>query len=198
MIGRVVLPLKRMRLGLTDYRRRRKLILSGLPRFTVRFSNRYILIQLIEARLGGDHTITSFYSRELSTRYGWKASCINTPASYLSGLVAGFRSLRAGVDKAVLDVKRFGRGFRCSAVLKGALDAGMDIPHGDDIFPSKSRIRGEHIANYAALLERMDPEMYRRRFSSYLAKSLDPKDLPKHFDEVYRAIVESFKREGVI
>jgi large subunit ribosomal protein L18 len=86
MMGKAVLTLKRMRLGLTDYRRRRKLILSGLPRFTVRFSNRYILIQLIEARLGGDYTIASFYSRELSTRYGWKASCINTPAAYLSGL----------------------------------------------------------------------------------------------------------------
>lgn len=192
--GKYILPLKRMRLGLTDYRRRRRLILSGLPRFTVRFSNRYILIQVIEARLGGDHTISSFYSRELSSKYGWKASCINTPASYLSGLAAGFRSLKAGVDKAILDVKRFGRGFRCSAILKGAIDAGMDIPHGEDIFPDESRIRGEHIASYAALLEKTDPEAYRRRFSLYLAKGLDPKDLPKHFDEIYRAIIRSFEK----
>jgi len=189
-----VLPLKRMRLGLTDYRRRKKLILSGLPRFTVRFSNRYILIQLIEARLEGDHTIVSFYSKELASKYGWKASCINTPASYLSGLVAGFRSLRAGVSRAVLDVKRFGSGFRCSAVLKGAIDAGMDIPHSNNIFPSKSRIRGEHIASYAALLEKIDPEAYRKRFSLYIARGLDPKDLPIHFDEVYRTIIESFKK----
>lgn len=193
MNGKVItLPLKRMRLGLTDYRRRKKLILSGLPRFTVRFSNRYILIQLIEARIGGDHTIASFYSRELATRYGWKASCINIPAAYLSGLVAGYRSLKAGVEKAVLDAKRFDRGFRCSAVLKGALDAGIDIPHGEDIFPSESRIRGEHIASYAALLEKVNPEAYRRRFSLYLARGLDPKDLPRHFDETYKAIVEEY------
>ena len=40
------------------------------------------------------------------------------------------------------------KGGRVFACLKGAVDAGLNIPHSDVILPSEGRIKGEHIAKY--------------------------------------------------
>ena len=74
------------------------------------------------------------------------------------------------------------------AALKGAVDAGLDIPHGDFIFPEDERIRGEHIANYA---ESLDAEEVAKKFSKYFERGLNPKDLPENFDETIKNIDEA-------
>lgn len=186
-------PLKRRREGKTNYYKRRKMILSGKPRLVVRVLSRTIVVQIITPHPRGDITHVSAVSQELK-RYGWKAGGKNTSAAYLLGLLAGLKARKKGIEEAIVDIGIHSptKGARVFAAVKGALDAGMKIPVGEEILPSEDRIKGEHIANYAKLLLEVDKEEYNRRFSSYLEAGLRPEELPKHFEEIKAKILESF------
>jgi len=69
------------------------------------------------------------------------------------------------------------------ALLKGAVDAGLNISHSKNIFPSEERIRGEHIAKYAGILKK-DQKRFEQIFSDYIKKGFDPENLAKLFDDV--------------
>lgn len=187
-------PWRRRREGKTNYRKRLKLILSGKPRLVVRRTNKYIIAQVVEARVEGDRVIAAAHSRELVKRYGWLGGTANTSAAYLTGMLAAYRALEKGVKEAVLDIGLHEPvpGSRVFAALKGALDAGLNVPHGESILPSDERIRGEHIAKWAKELSERDPEFYKRQFSQYLARGLRPEDLPSHFEEVKNSIVGEY------
>lgn len=143
------IPLKRRKEGKTDYRQRLRLLKSGRPRLVARKSNNHVQAQLIEARNQGDHTLVSAHSSELQ-EYGWEAPTSNTPSSYLVGKLIGVRSLNEGHNKAVLDLglNPATKGNKLFALSKGAIDSGMEIPHGEEVFPSWDRIKGKHIAEY--------------------------------------------------
>ncbi|MCE4600564.1 MAG: 50S ribosomal protein L18 [Desulfurococcales archaeon] len=186
-------PWRRRREGKTNYYKRLKLIASGKPRMVVRRTLKYIIVQFAEAKIEGDKMIAVAHSRELVKKYGWLGGTGNTSSAYLTGLLAGYRALLAGVEEAVLDIGLADPvpGSRVFAALKGALDAGLKIPHSEEILPSMERIRGEHIALWAEELAEKNPEKYRIQFSKYLEKGLKPEGLPSHFDEV----LEKIKRE---
>ncbi len=188
-------PWRRRREGKTNYYKRIKLILSGKPRFVVRKTNKYIIVQVSEARIEGDRTITVAHSRELAKLYGWKAGTKNTSAAYLTGFLAGLRALKVGVKEAVLDIGivRPKKGSRTFSALKGGIDAGLSIPHSEEILPSEERIKGLHIAEWARKLSEENPERYKRLFSKYLDVGLKPEDLPKHFEEVLNKIRDDYK-----
>ncbi len=188
-------PWRRRREGKTNYYKRVRLVLSGKPRFVVRRTNRYIIVQVAEARVEGDRMLAVAHSKELEKRYGWKGGSKSTPAAYLTGLLAGFRALRAGVVSAVLDIGLAAPtpGSRVFAALKGGLDAGLSIPHSKEILPPAERIRGEHIASWASKLREEDPERYQRLFSDYIKRGLPPEELPGHFDEVLARIRDEYK-----
>jgi large subunit ribosomal protein L18 len=179
-------PWRRRREGKTNYYKRLKLIKSGKPRLVVRRTNKYIIVQVVEARIGGDKTIAAAHSRELTKLYGWLGGTANTSAAYLTGLLAAYRALEKGVREAVLDIGLHEpvKGSRVFAALKGAVDAGLKVPHSEEIFPSEDRIRGEHIAQWAEELAKAQPEFYERQFSQYLKRGLKPEELPSHFEEV--------------
>ncbi|MEB3774919.1 MAG: 50S ribosomal protein L18 [Desulfurococcales archaeon] len=183
-------PLKRRRQGKTNYRKRFRMIISGKPRLVVRRSNEYITVQVVEARIEGDRVIAAAHSRELYKHYGWLGDGNNTSAAYLTGLLAGYRALLKGVEEAILDIGLHApvKGSRVFAALKGALDAGLKIPHSEEVLPDPERIRGEHVAGYAAKLREEDEDTYKRMFSRYLERGLKPEDLPGHFDEVLSRI----------
>ena len=61
-------PYRRRREGKTNYKLRKKLILSGLPRIVARRTRNHIIIQLVKPALQGDQVITSAHSRELSKK----------------------------------------------------------------------------------------------------------------------------------
>ena len=178
----------------TDYAKRKKLVLSGLPRLVVRPANKHITVQVVEARATGDTVLASAHSSELK-EYSWKAAGGNVPAAYLTGTLAGYRAKKKGVETAVLDVgtRPVSKGARLFAAMSGALDSGMKIPHGADILPSKERLRGEHIAAYAKILSE-DPGVYQKRFSKYLKHKLKPEEIPAHFEEVREKISHSFEK----
>ncbi len=192
--GRYRVPLKRRRLCLTNYYKRRKLVLSGKPRLVVRKTLKYIIVQVVGVKPEGDVVYASAHSNELR-KFGWKASTKNTPAAYLTGYLAALRALKAGVKEAILDIGlyRAVKGAKVFAAALGAIHAGLKVPMGESILPDEGRIRGEHVANYARLLKETNEEEFRRRFSCYLERGLDPEKLPEHFEEVKAAIDERFK-----
>jgi large subunit ribosomal protein L18 len=192
---RYKVPRRRRREGKTNYYKRYVMVLSRKPRLVVRRTNNYIWVQVIVAGLEGDITVAAAHSRELVKKYGWLGGTKNTPAAYLTGMLAALRALKAGIKSAVLDIglHRPVKGSRVFAALKGALDAGLEVPHSPEILPEEYRIRGEHIAKHAAMLKESDPQLFERRFSLYLTRGLDPVDLPKHFEEVRDKILESYK-----
>ena len=146
MNARYRVPFRRRREGKTDYRARLALIKSNSPRVAVRRSLKNIQIQFIEYHRDGDRVLTMANGKELK-EFGWTGSISNVPAAYLIGYLAGKKALQKNIPNAVLDIglRRPTKGNKSFAALKGMLDAGVEIPHGDDIFPSEDRIHGEHI-----------------------------------------------------
>jgi large subunit ribosomal protein L18 len=188
------LPYRRRRNARTDYAMRKRLVLSGLPRLVVRPANKHITVQIVEALAAGDRVLASAHSSELK-EYSWKGAGGNVPAAYLTGALAGYRAKSKGVEKAVLDIgtRPVSSGSRLFAALNGAVDSGMNIPHGADVLPTKERVRGEHIAAYAKLLSK-DAAAYQRRFSDYLKHKVKPEEIPAHFEEVREKITHSFEK----
>jgi large subunit ribosomal protein L18 len=190
------MPFRRRKEGRTDYRARRALVLSGKPRLVARGTLKNVVAQVVVAKPEGDRVLVSAHSNELARDFGWKASGGNVPSAYLTGFLCGLKAKAQGVNGAVPDIglNSPSKGARVFAVLKGALDAGMDLPHSEEKLPVKDRLEGKHISDYAKSLS-STPELYRSRFSVYLKEKLVPEDLPGHVAEVKRAMVSSFKKE---
>lgn len=191
--SRYKLAFKRRREGKTDYRARSKLISLDTSRLVVRITNTSTIVQIVDVKPEGDETIVSAHSNELK-KEGWLASGKNTSAAYLTGFLCGKKAQDAGVDEAVLDIglKSSIKGVRVYAALKGAVDAGLYVPHSDEVLPADERIRGEHIAAYA---ESLTDEEVKQKFSQYLKNGLSPKDLPNHFEAVKQKIEEGVSNE---
>jgi large subunit ribosomal protein L18 len=115
----------------------------------VRRTNRHIIVQLVIAEMDGDKTLVAANSAELE-KYGYKGATANTPAAYLTGMLFAAKAKKAGQERAILDIglNRATPGARVFAALKGAVDAGLEIPYGEEIVPSEDRLKGEHIAAY--------------------------------------------------
>jgi large subunit ribosomal protein L18 len=189
-------PFRRRREGKTNYRSRRALVLSGVPRLVVRLTLNHAMVQVIEAEAAGDRVVVSAHSRELTKTYGWLGNCGNVPSAYLTGLLCGFKAVANGVDKAFLDVGLHipSKGTRVFAALKGAIDAGVEVSHSEDILSDEDRISGKHIADYAGQLA-SEPEVYKQMFSGYLAKGSRPEEIPERFSAVKDKIKSSFEKK---
>jgi large subunit ribosomal protein L18 len=89
------------------------------------------------------------------------------------------------VTEAVLDVGLHARGpgSRIFAVAKGAVDAGLNVPHEDSALPNKERIQGQHVENYSKKLA-SETERYKKVFSAYLRLKQKPEDIASHFKDV--------------
>lgn len=141
---RTRVPFRRRREGRTDYRRRLALLKSGETRLVVRRTSTNVIVQFVDWVGEGDAVKATAVAQELKAM-GWEGSPKNTPAAYLTGLLAGKRAKAAGVASAVLDIGRRvpTKGSRIFAALKGVLDAGVDVPHGsEEIYPSEERLNG--------------------------------------------------------
>lgn len=159
-------PFRRRREQKTDYNQRLKLLKSGKPRLVVRLSNKHTRVHISEYNKEGDENHAHSLSKELE-EYGWEHNTGNLPAAYLTGFLAG---KKAEVNEAILDIglRQKKIGGRMFAALKGAIDAGMEIPAGKKILPDESRIRGEHI------------------------KEMTGDDIPENFEQTKQNIEEDF------
>lgn len=138
---------RRRREGKTDYRVRLRLLKSGSARAVVRFSDRRVRVAIVKYDPLGDRVVASAESAELGP-LGFPASSLSsTPAAYLTAYLAGLRSKSAGADEVVLDtgLRHPTEGGRLAAALKGLLDAGVEVPHGEGVFPTADRLNGAHL-----------------------------------------------------
>jgi len=193
--GRYKVPFRRRRLGLTNYYKRRKMILSGKPRLVIRKTLKYIIAQIVKAKPEGDETIVGTSSKILAKKYGWLGDCSNTAAAYLTGLIIGYKARLKGIEEAIPDIglHRPTKGSKVFAVIKGALDAGLKVPCSPEVLPSEDRISGKHIEDYAKYLLEKDPSLYERQFSQYLKRGLRPENIVSHFIEVKSKIVSKYE-----
>lgn len=134
-------PFRRRREGKTDFRYRLRLLKSGVPRAVVRKTNTKTIVQFIQYDPAGDKVVAQATSKDLE-KFGWKGSCSNITSAYLTGLLAATRAKGSKIDSAVLDIglNEPIRGSRMFASLKGIIDAGVEVPHGEDIIPEEDYI----------------------------------------------------------
>lgn len=191
-------PRRRRREGKTWYSKRYKMVLSKHPRYVVRFTNKYVWVQIVVFDPRGDRVIAAAHSRELVKKYGWLGDGDNTPAAYLTGLLASLRALEKGVEYAVADIglHRPIKGGRVFAAIKAANDAGLKVPCNGERYPSDDRITGVHVAEYYKLLMERNPELCKLRFSKYFERGLEPDKLPDHFSEVKNRILGEYRVSG--
>jgi len=183
---RKILGYRRKREGKTNYRRRLKILSSGSLRIVVRKSLKNMMCQLIEYNLDGDKVILSSSSKELEKKYGWNFSKRNIPAAYLTGLLLGVKAKKKGVKNAILDIglNKSVKGCKIYAVLKGVLDAGLEVPHSKESLPDDKALKGEKIVNYFNLPKKNDTVFFNYKKDKKVA------DLPKVVEETKKKIIE--------
>jgi large subunit ribosomal protein L18 len=138
---------RRRRVGKTDYRKRLKLLRSGKTRLVIRKSIKNTQIQFINYDEKGDKVIVSVKSNELIKKYNWKFPTSNTPAAYLTGILAGKRAIDKGIKECVIDMGRYHpiTGSKIFASVKGVADAGVYCPYNKEKLPSEDRFIGKHL-----------------------------------------------------
>ena len=185
-----VIPFRRKRKGLTNYKKRIRLLMSSKPRLVVRRGSRKITAQIIEYGEKGDTVRCCAVSDELK-KMGWGYNPGNVSSAYLTGLLIGKKAIKNGINEAILDIGLYTpkKGSKIFSVLKGAVDAGLSIPYSADKLPDEKRFRGEHIADYANKIND-DQKTYEKRFSGYSKVNVDPKKITSKFDEIKNTILK--------
>lgn len=147
-MARLTIKFRRRNEKKTDYAARLAMLKSGQPRLVVRKSNKYITAEIVKSKNAQDSVACYANSKELRA-FGWKSSFKSIPASYLTGLLIGAKAKKCKIDSAILDagIQISTKGSKIYAVLKGALDAGLDVRHSKDVLPSEERIKGGHLKN---------------------------------------------------
>jgi len=90
---------RRRREGKTDYYARKRLVVNAKNKYNmkkyrlvVRFTNKYVICQVVYSEINGDKVVASAYSSELP-RYGVEVGLKNYPAAYCTGLLVARRVL---------------------------------------------------------------------------------------------------------
>ncbi|CAJ0602780.1 unnamed protein product [Cylicocyclus nassatus] len=201
----------------------------GAPKYRliVRFTNKDVIAQIAYSRIAGDVIVASAYSHELPA-FGIKVGLTNYAAAYATGLLLASRHLKSlkldntfkgGKDsetqshnveqqdkcrlKVVLDIglARATVGCKAFAVMKGAVDGGMNIPHGESKFfgyddeshkydakAHRDRIFGKHVAAYMRLLKEEDESAYKKQFSRFIYHGIDADNLEEMYKKAHAAI----------
>jgi len=200
-------------------------------RLVVRFTSSDIIVQIIYATVQSDRVLSAAYAHELKQeRYGIKAGVHNYAGAYATGLLAARRVLKKlnldsvytgnpktdGTYYLVKDVEgqrrpflvlldvglaRTSTGAKIFAVLKGAVDGGLEIPHKPKRFAGynsdtrkfdpkilRKYIFGGHVAEYMKLLQSEDQEKYQKQFSDYIKNQIGPDDIEKMWSKAHAAI----------
>eukprot|EP00899_Mesostigma_viride_P008825 jgi/Mesvir1/17944/Mv12994-RA.3 len=208
-------------------------------RMIVRFTNKDIICQIAYATIAGDVVVSAAYAHELEryglkvglTNYA-AAYCTGLLLARRTLQKFGLDSIYEGNTEdatlgedynveevegekrpfmALLDVGlvRTTTGNRVFGAMKGAIDGGLDIPHGEKRFPGYNKeggldadvhrnyIFGQHVADYMREMEEEAPEKYQEHFSRYLKEGLDADSLEDMYKKVHAAIRKDPKAKNV-
>ncbi|MFA6073543.1 MAG: 50S ribosomal protein L18 [Candidatus Woesearchaeota archaeon] len=140
---------RRKRESKTNYRKRLELLKGKTDRLVIRKTNTQVIMQIVRYHEDGDKVLITTQSNELAKK-GWKHSCKNIPATYLAGMLIAQKAKAAGLTKVIPDLglQTPLKGSKLFAAIKGAIDNGLEMNAGEEIFPSDNRINGAHIAGY--------------------------------------------------
>lgn len=139
------LPKRRRMERKTDYKARLRLLKSGKHRLVVRKTNQSIIAQLVETNIAQDKVLFGITSKILLSK-SWpkekRGSLKSLPAAYLTGYLIGKLAMVNKIKSAIFDIGiyRSIHKSRLYALLKGALDAGLNIPHNPSALPSDKDI----------------------------------------------------------
>ena len=182
-------PYRRKRENKTNYLKRLKLLISRKGRLVVRFTNKRVIAQLVEFTPKGDLVLVGVDSSALS-KLGWKFSGKNIPAAYLTGFLFGKKVAAAKYKGEMV----FDTGFKYPlhkgkyyAFLKGAVDAGVSVPHGENLFPDDKKLSGMHIKEYAGKLK-SSAKGNKVQFAQYLKSNAAPESMDAQFAQVKQKI----------
>ncbi len=124
----------------TDYKSRLELLKSGKPRIVIRKTNRYLVVQVVVSELAQDRVVFGTSSKVLLTK-GWPENLAGSlkglPAAYLTGLYVG-KQVKGKIKEAIIDLgmHRNIQKSRVYAVVKGVVDSGLAIAHGEEALPT--------------------------------------------------------------
>ena len=187
-----VVQYRRKASGRTDYRKRLRLLLSGKDRLVVRFSGNSVTAHIVNYNQTGDLVSFGVNSNGLA-KHGWKFGIKSIPASYLTGLLLAKQAKAKGysgeliLDTGFATIQKQGRMF---AVLRGVMDGGLSIRHGDEgILPDEKTVSGVKISEYAKLLKTDAKEVYSKQFSKCIANGVDPVSMPDEFAKVKQTLL---------
>tara|TARA_Y100000310_G_scaffold45623_1_gene42500 strand:- start:3964 stop:4431 length:468 start_codon:yes stop_codon:yes gene_type:complete len=143
---------RRRREQKTDYKARLALLKSENPRIVVRRTNRYVIAQIIGSEIAQDKVLVGITSKVLISKglsEKDSGSLKSLPACYLTGYLLGLEAQKKGIKSANLDLglQRNIHKSRLYAVLKGALDSGLDIPHKEDALPSNEQVEADKFSS---------------------------------------------------
>jgi large subunit ribosomal protein L18 len=136
--------LKRIRSEKTNYKKRKIMLMSKRDFISINVTNENTQVQILKPDISGDKVLASAHSRFL-LKDGWKGSRKNIPAAYLTGYYAGKKALSKGVSNAIVYSGTRKYTQRMAAVVKGVVDAGLQVPSNEETFPPKERINGDHL-----------------------------------------------------
>lgn len=141
---------KRRRESKTDYKARRIMLTSGMPRIVIRRTNKYFILQAVESIEAQDKVLATITSKDLLNN-GWDkkfaGSLKSIPAGYLTGMLMAKKLGKSGEYIVDLGMARAFKGTRVFAVVKGLIDGGLEIPASEEVFPSEERLTGEHMSD---------------------------------------------------
>jgi large subunit ribosomal protein L18 len=199
---------RRRREGKTNYHTRLQIVKSRKIRVVIRASSGNTTVQFIESKLQGDKVLVSSFSKELVLKHGWKASTGNMSAAYLTGYLTGLKAKKAGVKDAILDLGVFVHTHRIYAAFKGVLDAGIEVPHDEKIFPEEflKRIDGSHIEAFAKYLQEQikadnvalkKAQEERKKLEDKMNKTKDPDDKKELEQKIIEIVLPEQKAQAM-
>lgn len=138
-----VVKFKRKRKGKTDYKKRKRYIISNKSRFIIRRSLNNTTIQSVEYKEQGDKVVDTIRSTDLK-KYGWDLPTGNISSAYLTGLLFAKKSK---IREGIIDLGTFSvsKGSRLAAAIKGLVDGGIKISCSEEIFPKEEIIKGSKL-----------------------------------------------------
>lgn len=199
-------------------------------RLVVRITNTRVICSVVKAFIDGDRVVASADSSELKN-YGVNFGLSNHFAAYATGFLCGRRALQTkGLDKiyepntevgeytvtedkdeehkaykVFLDIglARASKGANVFIAMKGASDAGLQIPHSESKFYGYTKEKGldanelrdrifmKKNVEYMASLKENDDEAYKRQFGGYSALGISPESIQSKYETCLKQIAEN-------
>lgn len=199
-------------------------------RLVVRITNSKVICSIVKAYLDGDRVVAYADSTELKN-YGVEFGLKNHFAAYATGFLCARRALASnGLDKVYqpntevgeyavtadfdgdhkaykvfLDIglSRSSKGSNVFIAMKGASDAGLQIPHSESKFFGYTEGKGLDSAmlrdrifmvqntQYMIQLRDSDEEAYKRQFGGYITLNIKPEEISAKLENCLKGIAEN-------